>query len=347
LAILRAFFVDGWKSVQPELPNYIRTELFNLANITLCDTGFKNEALKCAMAYYLHICESSSSRSTALSNLAWVLFDLKRFALAHRIWKNCLRLAEVESNDESLFLAHVALMVTEGDLGNLDAADTHWRELDPLERDWDIKRYRVGGAEYRRLHYLFNHAEIDAEALSWAEELARSSLSSRRIQRSLMRLRGMWHLKREEFDLAAACLERASAMARESGQRDAEAETALVRAKLRHVKLSNSIDEAIRLESETERTELGLALLWEELGDREKALLHAHKACEEASADGESWAIRSDLTAAKAIIDRLGGLVYKCKVSGPRFTWPENIEQFPSPSAFFATWKTWLPILAR
>jgi hypothetical protein len=98
---------------------------------------------------------------------------------------------------------------------------------------------------------------------------------------------------------------------------------------------SDAIEEATRLSNERLRSEVQLALVWEDLQERDRAVSHAHRACEELYKDGEIWANRAELSDALAVFDRLGEQPYHCLAAGPRMTWPAQIDGFPPPGELF------------
>lgn len=334
LALLRPFFVDGWRKVHDHLPKSIQKDIINCAAVSLGEIRFNQESCACDMAHLLISLDLGQSIGTPLRNLSWSLHELGRIGLARQLFEAAARLAEAECDDGGLFVSHMALMCIEGKLGNRDAADKHWETLDPLGRDWHVSVYRQGDAEYARLACLHDFGSLDVEALEAAEEIASKYRASRKVRRKLMRLRGQFHLQQKEYDLADAALERAVAMARQAGIRDAQAETALALSRQLAGTLSGGMDVAGQLGGEAECAELELALLWESLGQTELALRHARKACAEASVDGARWVIRRQFDAANMIIGRTGGSSFKCSQLDPIQSWPLRLPGYSNPAAF-------------
>jgi len=334
LALLRPFFVDGWRKVHDHLPKPTQQQILNCAAVSLAEVGFDQESCACDMAHLLISRELGASLGTPLRNLGWSLHALGRMGLARQVFSAAVRLAEAECDDSGLFVAHKALMRIEGELGNRDAADKHWETLDPLGREWDISVYRQGDAEYTRLACLHNFETLDVEALETAEEIAGKYRASRKVRRNLMRLRGQWHLQRKEYDLANVAFEKAVATARQAGIRDTQAETALALSRQLAGILSDGMDVARQLEMEDDRAELELALLWEALGQTELALRHARMACAEASADGEAWINRRRFDAANGVIRRAGMPAFTCLPHDPIKSWPVRLPGYSTPAEF-------------
>jgi hypothetical protein len=106
-------------------------------------------------------------------------------------------------------------------------------------------------------------------------------------------------------------------MARESGFRDPTAETLLAQAKFLKGTLAHPREEAERLSTEKDRSELQLAILWEAIGDENRLLSHARIAFQQACADGEPYVCRYDLEHAQALIKRLSGKEPECETHNP------------------------------
>jgi hypothetical protein len=333
LALLRPFFADGWRGLHPGLPKKILSEIFNCADVSLASIGFLNEALGCGMAHLVLQKELGQSIGCAIHNIGASLCDLGRIGLAQAVIESAVRLAEVECSDVDLFTSHLRLMHIAGLRGDREAADRHWSILDPLGRDWEISRYRHGRAEYLRLLCSYHFGALDLDAVKAAEDIAARYRTSRRVLRDLTRLRGEWHLEQKEYSLAIAALEKAVAMARQSGMRDAQAEAALALARQMAGTLLDGLSVAEHLAAETECAELELALLWEALGQTERALHHAVKECAKASVDGESWIIRHRFDAANRIIERAGRPAYKSVRQDPLRSWPFPLPAYATPGA--------------
>ena len=332
LTLLRPFFSKYWIDVHDELPKTIQRQVLNATGVSLSEIGFYQETLSCDMSHFHISKEIGESVSISIYNIAWSMKALGRIAFAKQAYELCLRLAEAESDDCDLFLAHLELMKIEAEIGNHDAADRHWELANPLGRDWSVARYRQGRAEYDRLFSLHQRGSFDFEALSAAEEIAGKHRSSRQVRRKLINLRGQWHLQQMDYDLASAAFDQALTLARQAGLRDVLAETALALTRQRAGTLTDGKIVADELASEKDCAELELALLWESLGRTDFAVHHAKRACIEACAEGEPYLLRRQFDAANAIIGRASMPTFKCSGHGPKQNWPITMPGSPSPA---------------
>ncbi len=315
LAILRPFFTNDWSHLHKSIPDQHASQIFNRAGTALMGFGLDQEAFCSHTAALLIALKAKDWSSTIISmlNIAQNAISIKMLSLADKILEVCVTFSEVIYDDELIFLSHLGSMKFANIIGNQRAVEDHWHQLDPLGRAWCLSLYRPGEAEAEHLTYQLHHDCLIEADLQAAENIAAGSRASRRVQRKLHRLRGEWRLKEKQYALAVTSLETAGRMARECGLCDAESETLLAQAKYLEGTLADPREEAERLSSERDRSELQLALLWEAIGDGDRALAHARNAFELACADGEPYVYRKDLNRARSLVKRLSGEEPKSK----------------------------------
>ena len=181
-----------------------------------------------------------------------------------------------------------------------------WRIVDSMGRGWTRNLYRQGAAESTFADWQFREGTLEEEYLAEACVLARQH-DSRFVLRRLFRLAGRWRLVQGDESEAVSCFGKAVQMARERGIQDAESETGLVLSKLRlgWLSLGETKDEAQRLAHFRQPAYRYLGMLWQELGDDERAKSHALAAYRWAWADGEPYVNRYELDRSTELLEEL------------------------------------------
>jgi tetratricopeptide (TPR) repeat protein len=149
--------------------------------------------------------------------------------------------------------------------------------------------------------------------------------------RFIARVRGQYHLLRDEADKAVDSFDDAVRMAREVGFKDARAEAWLALARLRADEAFDARGDAVRLDHEPGRPALAVAELWQELGETERAIAAALRAHEWAVADGEPYVFRYELNRSRALLEGLGTEPPRVPeydpTSDPPFDWEADVRK--------------------
>lgn len=304
--LVGGFFDGNWETVRGADTFSRRSQIYNLANILLQEFGLYREACSCALAHLRACWEVGELSQTCVANLAWALYEAGYLNLAHEFFRCALDLANAECDDAGVFNSHLLLCRICAVVGRLDEADQHWSVAQGMGADWGEHQYRQGGLEVLRLRIALQRGTASVEDFSAAEVAIGSSLAARKHRRELLRMRGRWFLERGDFQSAIWALSAAASLAKQAQNRDSEAEALLALGKFRAGLVGDCKDAAEWQSRLSPRDDLSLALLWEALGNSERALQHAVSAKTHAVADGEPWVIRDVLNSVNALAARLG-----------------------------------------
>jgi hypothetical protein len=270
--------------------------------------------------------------TTRVRNITVCLQQQDRLAACIRVCKLTMILADLTKNKESTFLTSLNMFIYFTDLGEWEAAEEMWRQLDPMGRYWPRKRYRPGTAEraYAWFKY-YKGEELQENELANAEKLAIAG-KNRHCIRSLCKLRGIWQFHQGNLQVALENFEKTVRMAREIEQPDAYAETMLALTKLHLNQLNEPVHEAERLEQLKEPAFHSLAGLWFALGNNEKSKQYALKAYKWAWAEGEPYVHRHDLNKATALLMQLGVAIPQLPPYDPskekKLPWEDKVVEF-------------------
>lgn len=306
LSLLRPFFPAGWEELSKDVDISDASYFANDAAIALYYCGEFQKALDvfgAALQADLKA-EDWVEVGIRLKNISSNLVDQNLLAKALRVSALTLDLAIVREDNEAIFISQFLLFSEQSCFGQWQAAEATWRQLDPMERDWDRAVYRQGNAEYRFALFQFRQGNLQEKHITAAEILAKQD-GNRAILRYLHRLRGIWRLEQGEWVLAAASFNQAVSMARERRLVDVESETGLALAKFYLGQLvgDDARSEAERL-AQLVTGDRYLALLWLAIGDHEQAKQHALAAYRGAWADGEPYVNRYALTKATELLQQ-------------------------------------------
>jgi tetratricopeptide (TPR) repeat protein len=306
LSLLRPFFPTGWGELPKEVDNSDPSFLANIAAGALRCCGELREALGAYGAAIRSNLDTGDWQNTniQLRNIGSNLSDQNLLAKSFRVDILALDLAIVRDADEHIFISRLSLFADQSALGQWRAAEATWQLLDPMGRDWDRGAYRQGDAELNFAEFQFLRGAIQEEHLTVAARLAEQD-HNRSTLRDVHRLRGTWRLEQGEWAQAAASFQEAVRMARERRLVDEVAETGLALAKHHRGQLAEPRSEAERLAQLRDPAHRTLALLWLALGDHDQAKQHALAAYRWASADGEPYVHRYELTRTTELLQQM------------------------------------------
>ena len=244
--------------------------LANSAGLALSAIGEAEEALTLFGASLLSQLRRKmwSTVITRLDNLSMVLG--RRLAKKERCRLLALEIATLIDSNISLFLARLSQVSFLMIIGRWDEAELLWKIVDSMGRNWPPDDYISGSAEYTYAWLRFYRGDLTEEVLGNAESLVRSS-KNRPVIRALHRLRGDWHILREEWKLAADSFGEAIRMAREVGRTAEFSETRLALIKFKLNQLPNPHEQAEQIASAQDLDHQALAELWFAIGEADQS----------------------------------------------------------------------------
>jgi hypothetical protein len=151
---------------------------------------------------------------------------------------------------------------------------------------------------------MFYNDSLTSDMLEKAESTARSGYNAIKVEHCHA-LRGEWHLSRGETELAVESLTEGVRLARGTGRNVEHLEALLTLARLRSGLLAETRDEAENLRGTNGLAALTVAEIWQELGDRDRAIGHALRAHKWAVGDGEPYVKRYRLDRARDFLKKL------------------------------------------
>lgn len=304
LSIGRVFFTSGW-GVLPDTPSNKYAFISTIA-IALGGAEELEECRKCYDALVKYCLEQKawSHLSVNLQGLAMTLAELNHLAGTERLTDFALDISSIREDEEKLFIARLDRFHHQVDIGQYTEAESMWRLLDPMGRNWSRPVYRSGEAEESYARFRFYQGTLEEDLLIQAEQLAQTA-KNRGSVRYLHKLRGRWQLEQGNWSLAAESFYEAVRMAREKGKIDTYAEADLYLAKLHLGQLATPQEEIERLEKANKPSHQTLAELWLAIGYPEQAKKHALEAYKNAWADGEPYVYRYSLNEATALLKKL------------------------------------------
>lgn len=330
IALLRPFFPHGWGTLPDDVVS--GAYVANDAGIALQATGELQESLGAyQVALYADLRgKNGSNLRVAVTNISLVLLGQNRIAAAHRCTLLGLEVAGLAAEQEELFRTRLYVFAWLVLVGRRFEAEEMWNALDPMGRNWTRRVYLPGEAEHDFARFRFTQGDLSEEQLTQAEALANAG-RSRGVIRSLHGLRGEWQLAQRNWALAASSLHEAVRMAREVGQSDPAAEAQLALANFHLGRLAEPRQEAERLSTARQRSDIDLAALWLAIGDREQAKQHALAAYKWAWADGEPYVRRYELNRARALLEQLGVPIPELPPYDPdkdeKFPWEQDVAE--------------------
>jgi hypothetical protein len=330
LSLLRQFFPTSWG----DLPHGVEAwDAANLANDAagLLDYFGDHEH---ALVAYVAALQSDLQREdwyglhARLCNISSNLIDQNRLARAVRVNALALDLSALLDDQGRLFRSRLCVFCDQVQLGQWAEAESAWQLLDPMGRDWPRNIYRPGKAELEYAQLQFYRGTLGEAQLATAERLAAEGKNRMEI-RNLHRLRGVWRLEQGEWGLSAVSFAEALRLARERGVPDAVSETGLALARHHLGQLAEPEREAERLAQLRRTSNRYLAMLWQAIGDGDRAKRHAHAAYKWAWADGEPYVHRYELTRTTKLLHQLNVPVPSLPPYGPAgdaaFPWEAGV----------------------
>jgi tetratricopeptide (TPR) repeat protein len=309
LSLLRPFFPASWGQLPKHVDTWYASYLTNDAAIALHSCGELQIAVGAYGAALRMLLETKSwdNVNICLRNISSILADQRLLAKALRVNRLALDLAVVRNASEDIFKGLLSLFDNQSRNGQWQEAETTWRRLDPMGREWSRSVYRQGSAEHEFAKSQFWQGTLQEDHLTAAASLAQKD-GNRPILRNLHWMRGSWRLEQGEWTLAAASFDQALTMARERRLVDGDSETGLALAKfhLRQLTDADARCEAERLAQLRRPAHRYLALLWQAIGDLDQAKHHTLAAYKEAWADGEPYVHRYELTKTTGLLNELG-----------------------------------------
>jgi hypothetical protein len=328
LSLLRPFFARGWDTLPSGVDQQAGSYLAAIAAIALERSDEPIEALAAYGAALLADLEMNNWGAVAarLRSISTTLIGQNRLGKAHRVNLLSFDFAGL-LDDEGLFLSRLWRFDDLSRTGQWTEAETIWRLLNPMGRDWSRASYRPGDAECSYAWFRFWRGDLQAEDLAVAERLATAG-KNRMAVRDLHGLRGAWQIEQGQWALAAESLHEAARMARGVGTLDAIYESRLALARFHLGQLPDPRREAEQLAQDRSPAHQALAELWLAIGDREQATKHALAAYKSAWADGEPHVYRYELNRATSLLAELGAAIPKLPPydasNDNRFEW-ENV----------------------
>lgn len=274
LALVRGFFPNGWES-DPALSEATeRWYVMNCAAVLLprehAQGLFERNILLSLKEPF------PDSLYISLNGYAERLGSEQRLA-SDRLCLLAAELAEASRDRELIFMARLRSYSDAVRTGDQQLADELWSEIESMGRDWRRGVYRPGHAESERALDLLHRGELTEEFLAKAEELAERG-NSLWVRQNLREVRGEWYLARKEPSLAIDCFSQALAWCRERGVENSFCEARLAMSRLLAGEGQDEMADFERLSASGEADSLAIAQLWQQLGQRDKAIQHATRA---------------------------------------------------------------------
>jgi len=290
LSLARPLFRNGWKQAPFGVEGTDLVWLWNNTGLPLsaCDEHEEARAIQqLALDLFIDL-DHPHGVLVSLRNLAIKADDVDNYADACRIAQLATEATAILGDEEDLALSYLAQSNHSCTIGDFKAAEFYWQQFAALPRPTTRSIYRPGWGEFALARIRWFQEHLDHGTLSPVEGLAREG-NSRGLIRSLLWLRGEWHLSRGGWQEAATDFEEHVKMTREVNLIPSwsEARLALVQLKLG---LSNQFDELTnRLSTVKDPPDLALADLCLALGDDENAKKQAHAAYRKAWGGGAPY----------------------------------------------------------
>jgi tetratricopeptide (TPR) repeat protein len=329
VSLLRPFFPAGWSTAPQMVESHAASYLSSYAAIGLRKCAMIAEAMSAdGSALMLDVRGEDWANATAdLGNIANSLYSQNRLSAGETCLSLALEIAKRTADRAVLFGMWLAAFEKRVATGRAEEAESAWRILEPMGREWPRYWYRPGQAETWYAELRFLRGDLSGEDLDRAERLAEAG-KNRGTIRHVHELRGRWRLERGEWALAVESLGEAVRRAREVGADDRSVAAGLALAKFHCGELTHPQEEAERLES-LGQPGVELAELWAAIGDVEGAKRHALAAYKWAWADGEPHVFRWDLDKARALLEKLGAEVPVLPpydpAKAPKFPWEDEV----------------------
>ncbi|MEV6243385.1 DUF4062 domain-containing protein [Lentzea sp. NPDC051838] len=305
LSLLQPFFFASWTAPHPDLNAEQTASLATDAACALMRVGEHERAVVLhGLALTKNLDSGRAVRAVVnLANAATTLDGLNRLARADRVLSLALELAELYPNGRALFVARLSMFERLVDSGLEDEAEKIWASLD-FWHSWDYSARRSGQAEIVNAYFKLRTGRLSLSEVASIERHARAT-NSIVLQRKVHRLRGNLYVQLDEWGRAIDELAAAMRMAHAADIHDADTDAKLVLARLHIGQSAGAAAEAERLAAGMRPAHASLALVWQVLGNTERAQEQAELAYRRAWADGEPHVRRYDLREAALLLHDL------------------------------------------
>lgn len=299
--LLRPFFPNGWDGALVPLTDWQETYLLHAAASALAADDRDKAIMLYERALRIDIKnENIPEVSVGIYNLA----SLQQQAVAKlRFYQLIADIAEQCDDPAKIFRSRCDFYIFHVNYGDPREAERLWLEIDAMRRNWPRNLYRPGELEYSRALDLF-YRNLLVEAMLVEVETLADQGHNRGVQNYIRWLRGLWQLDRQSYAAAVQSFDSAIQMTRERGREDRASEAWRALARLRSGAVDEARATAERLSDSGQDN--ALAELWHELGDHDRALVHARRAHEWAAQDGEPYVHRYWLNRIRALYAKMG-----------------------------------------
>jgi tetratricopeptide (TPR) repeat protein len=317
-ALLKPFFPDGWDKEPVKLDESDLNNLVGEAVLFLSDSYPEQAKKLCERRIVRAIAGSAELRNlnAYLQHLGIMAWRALKLAEAARLLSLASEIAEARAEDDQIFSSKLSFFLFSADLGDREAADRLWHELDGMPLPQNRAIYRFGTLECFRAIDLFYRGELTEDVLARAQTSARNGRNRYAIE-NLNFLRGEWCLAQREPALAVESFAEGVRMSSQVGDEVTSFEVPLALARLRagmdfdiqreaeRLSRAVSVSDTIHIRSKA-RAELALGELWHALGEHDSAVEHSLRAHSMATADGEPYVWRYYLDRTRALLAELG-----------------------------------------
>jgi len=325
LSIIKPFFPDGWKFMPAYLQIIGGIRLAKYASVALRRIGALQDAFDISETAILVILKQNSTQNllSLLVNLASTAGEQNKLALEDRLLHMANQLVFYKGVESEFTTLHLALFRQLSRLGKRSESLKVWSQL----TEYQLTATARSIAEHHYAVHRFSFDELTEEELVNAEEVNRNSALGKR---NLCALRGFWCLEHNDFENARKSLHDAVALAHKAGKVDRRSEICLALAKCKLDVLTDKQQSAEQFTYDLdESSNKALADLWFAIGDLPQAKKHAIAAYKWASADGEPYVRRKELTNVSALLEKLGVEPPKLPPYDPsrdrRLPWEEKV----------------------
>jgi tetratricopeptide (TPR) repeat protein len=334
LAVLRPFFPNGWQALPEGIEGGAVPLFMNDVAIALAICEDYAGAIAMVSSGLALGAKRGTPLGAMLANVARYLEATGRIADSYRVVALGLRLAETYDDPDAAFNCRRRLCRLHSVTGQWSDAEHAWSLLAESELPSSRHVYRAGDRELTYAEWMMKADRATVKDFAVVRSLA-EPVRNRSAIRLSYEIEGLWHLDAVRWEKAAICLQEAVRLCREHGLLRGVPETALVLAKHHEGRLDEPEREAERVSRLRRPAHRLLAMLWLELGDREKARTHALEAYQEAWADGEPYVFRYELNVATRLLEELGEAVPQLPpydaARAVRLPWEEAVESMIGP----------------
>lgn len=304
ISFCRRLFPKGWSQLPLITSVTDKMDVMTIAAFSLAEIeGLRSDTVLGILENVANLALNENDINNLIVSLLNIVISVD-IAYSIRLLDKLKSLSYLNGDDDVEFLTKLRNSEIVSLLGDYDLARNQLVGLLSATKPADRGAYISGQIECRISILDFCQSLLTSDQLSSLEKICTNS-NYRSGIRQAKRLGGVWHLSAGRTSDAIESFRQAVAMARDSRQRDQEAEVALLLAQLRS---GIALDVA-----EIEQTEVTdkyafyyLGQVWAELGEKkraEEALWRAHDLAEE---QGEPYVHRWLLDQTRASLTQLG-----------------------------------------